>query len=91
MYVNNELGTINPIKEIANLVKEKSILFHSDAVQALGKISLDMNDITADFLSFSAQILKLLYLRAALIIFFSVHFFFPQSSHVFCGLIYDLH
>jgi len=55
MYVNNELGTINPIKEIANLVKEKSILFHSDAVQALGKISLDMHDITADFLSFSAH------------------------------------
>ena len=41
MYVNNELGTINPIQEIANLCSDKNILFHSDGVQAFGKISID--------------------------------------------------
>ncbi len=55
MYVNNELGTINPISEIAHLSHEKEILFHSDAVQALGKIELDVNNILADFLSMSAH------------------------------------
>jgi cysteine desulfurase len=55
MYVNNELGTINPIAEIAHICHEKGILFHSDAVQALGKILIDMGDISADFLSMSAH------------------------------------
>ena len=55
MYVNNELGTINPILDIARMSHEKGILFHSDAVQALGKISLDVGDIPADFLSMSAH------------------------------------
>jgi cysteine desulfurase len=55
MNVNNELGTINPISEVAQLSHEKGIIFHSDAVQALGKISLNMNDIPADFLSMSAH------------------------------------
>ena len=55
MFVNNELGTINPISEVAQLSHDKGILFHSDAVQALGKISLNMNDIPADFLSMSAH------------------------------------
>ena len=55
MYVNNELGTINPIGEIARISHEKGILFHSDAVQALGKIPLDVTKIQADFLSMSAH------------------------------------
>lgn len=55
MYVNNELGTINPILEISRISHDKGILFHSDAVQALGKIPLDVSDISADFLSMSAH------------------------------------
>ena len=55
MHVNNELGTINPIGEISNISHEKGILFHSDAVQALGKIELDVNKIPVDFLSMSSH------------------------------------
>ena len=55
MYVNNELGTINPIFEIASISHEKGILFHSDAVQAMGKIPFDVSNIPADFLSISAH------------------------------------
>jgi cysteine desulfurase len=55
MHVNNELGTINPISEVARISHEKGILFHSDAVQALGKIPIDTNDIPADFISMSAH------------------------------------
>ena len=55
MHVNNELGTINPIKEIAEFSHKEGILFHSDAVQALGKISVDVNEIPADFLSMSSH------------------------------------
>jgi len=55
MFVNNELGTINPISEIGSLAKEKNIPFHSDAVQALGKIPLDTEKSPVDFLSMSAH------------------------------------
>jgi cysteine desulfurase len=55
MFVNNELGTINPISEIGSIAKEKNIHFHSDAVQALGKIPLDMEKSPVDFLSMSAH------------------------------------
>lgn len=55
MWVNNELGTINPIPEIASIAKEKSILFHSDAVQALGKIEINTDEVPVDFLSMSAH------------------------------------
>ena len=55
MHVNNELGTINPIFEIASISREKGILFHSDVVQALGKIPLDLSKIPADFISMSAH------------------------------------
>jgi len=55
MWVNNELGTINPINEIGNLAKENNILFHSDAVQAFGKIDLDIQQTAIDFISMSAH------------------------------------
>ena len=55
MYVNNELGTRNPIQEIAHLSQEKGILFHSDAVQAFGKIHIDVCETPLDFLSLSAH------------------------------------
>ena len=55
MAVNNELGTINPIFEISSIAKEKNVLFHSDAVQALGKIKINAEEIPVNYLSMSAH------------------------------------
>lgn len=55
MHVNNELGCINEIKEIATLCKANNIPIHSDTVQSLGKIPLDVQDLGLDFLSGSAH------------------------------------
>lgn len=55
MMVNNELGTINPIKEIAAICAAEGVPFHTDAVQALGKIPMDMQELGIDFLSASAH------------------------------------
>jgi len=55
MWASNETGMINPIKEIGEICKEKGVLFHSDAVQAVGKIPVNLKDVHVDFLSFSAH------------------------------------
>lgn len=55
MYVNNEIGTIQPIKEIANIMHGKQMLFHTDAVQAVGHIPIDVKDLNCDMLSASAH------------------------------------
>lgn len=55
MYANNEIGNIYPIKEIGDIAKKHNILFHSDGVQALGKIKIDLNDINVDMMSFSGH------------------------------------
>ena len=55
MFANNEIGVIQPIKKIAAIVKEKDILFHTDAVQAVGKIKIDVNDLGVDLLSLSSH------------------------------------
>lgn len=55
MMVNNEIGTIEPIKELASVAHDNGILFHTDAVQALGHIPLDVNDLSVDMLSASAH------------------------------------
>jgi len=55
MMVNNETGNIYPVKEIAAIAKEKGILFHVDAVQAIGKISVDVQEIGCDFLTISGH------------------------------------
>ncbi len=55
MWANNETGTIFPIKEIAEKVKEKGILFHTDAVQAVGKLKVDAVDTPFDMLSLSGH------------------------------------
>lgn len=55
IWVNNEIGTINPLKELTQLAKEKKIYLHTDATQALGKIPVSVEDIPVDLLSASAH------------------------------------
>ena len=55
MFANNEIGTIQPIKEIGALAKEKGIYFHTDAVQAIGNIPIDIKDMNIDMLSLSGH------------------------------------
>jgi len=55
IWGNNEIGSLNNIKELSLIAKEKNILFHSDATQVLGKIHIDVKSIPVDFLSFSAH------------------------------------
>lgn len=55
MWGNNEIGSLNDIKSLSSLVKERNILFHSDATQVLGKINIDVKEVPVDFLSFSAH------------------------------------
>jgi cysteine desulfurase len=55
MMANNEIGTINPIKDIGKIAKEKGILFHCDATQGVGKIPVDVQDMGIDLMSFSAH------------------------------------
>lgn len=55
MFANNEVGTIQPIKEIAQICKQHNVLFHTDAVQAVGKIPIDVKEIGVDLLSISSH------------------------------------
>ncbi|MFZ2199020.1 MAG: cysteine desulfurase NifS [Thermodesulfovibrionales bacterium] len=55
MYANNETGVLFPIKEISQLLSERGVLFHTDAVQAVGKIPIDLKSLTADMLSLSGH------------------------------------
>lgn len=55
MHVNNEVGTIQPIEEIGKIAKTKKIIFHSDAVQSVGKIPVNVNDLNVDLLTVSAH------------------------------------
>ncbi len=55
MWANNETGMIFPIQEIGEICKEKGVLFHSDGVQAVGKIPVDMQAVHVDFMSMSAH------------------------------------
>lgn len=55
MFANNEIGTIQPIKEIGSIAKENKIYFHTDAVQAIGNIKIDVDDLNIDLLSMSAH------------------------------------
>ncbi|MGN0437885.1 MAG: cysteine desulfurase NifS [Lachnospiraceae bacterium] len=55
MFANNEIGTIEPIKEIGAIAKENHILFHTDAVQAYGQIPIDVDELNIDMLSVSGH------------------------------------
>ena len=55
MYANNEIGTIEPVEEIGKIAKEHNIVFHTDAVQAIGKIPLDVDKLGIDLLSVSSH------------------------------------
>lgn len=55
MFANNEIGTIEPLREISKIAKEKNVLFHTDAVQAIGNVKFKIDDIGADMLSLSGH------------------------------------
>ncbi len=55
MYANNEIGTVQPIAEIGKLCREKKVLFHTDAVQAVGHVEIDVNTQNIDMLSISGH------------------------------------
>jgi len=55
MWANNETGMIFPIERISEFAKERGILFHTDAVQAIGKIPVDLTKVSVDYLTFSAH------------------------------------
>ena len=55
MLVNNEIGVVQPIKEIGELCRKKGIIFHSDAAQATGKVAINLEELKVDLMSFSAH------------------------------------
>mgnify|MGYP004638338775 FL=1 len=55
MFANNEIGTIEPIEQIGKIAKEHNILFHTDSVQAIGNVKIDVNKMNIDMLSMSAH------------------------------------
>lgn len=55
MYVNNETGAIQPVAEVGKITRERGILFHTDAVQAVGLFDVDVDDLNVDMLSLSAH------------------------------------
>jgi len=55
MWANNETGMIFPVEEVSAFAKEKNILFHTDAVQAIGKLKVDLTAVDVDYLTFSAH------------------------------------
>jgi cysteine desulfurase len=55
MHVNSEIGTIQPIKEIGEIAREKGIVFHTDAVQSVGKIPVNVDNLNVDLLSISSH------------------------------------
>ncbi len=55
MFANNEIGTVQPIEEIGKIAEENNVIFHTDAVQAIGKIPIDVKKLNVDLLSISSN------------------------------------
>jgi cysteine desulfurase len=55
MYANNEVGTINPIEKLGGICREKGVLFHTDAVQAVGHIPIDVSKLPVDMMTMAAH------------------------------------
>ncbi|MBV6468591.1 IscS subfamily cysteine desulfurase [Nitrospirales bacterium NOB] len=55
MFANNEIGTINPVKEIGKIAKEKGVLFHCDATQGVGKVPINVQEMGIDLMSFTGH------------------------------------
>ncbi len=55
MYVNNETGVVSPIRNMGEIARKRGVVFHTDAVQALGKMEIDLGDLPVDAASFSAH------------------------------------
>ena len=55
MFINNEIGTIEPIKEIGKICHERGVLFHTDAVQAVGHVPIDVKELNIDLLSLAGH------------------------------------
>ena len=55
MFVNNEIGVIQPMNEIGKICRENGIFFHTDAAQAVGKIPINVNDLNIDLMSISGH------------------------------------
>ena len=55
MMVNNEIGVVQPMKEIGEMCRSRKIFFHTDAAQAVGKMDVDVNDMKIDLLSISGH------------------------------------
>ena len=55
MTVNNEIGVIQPIKELGEICRKNKVFFHTDAAQAVGKIPMDVNDMKIDLMSISGH------------------------------------
>lgn len=79
MFANNEIGTIQPIREIGAIARERGVLFHTDAVQAFGQVPIDVEEMHIDMLSASAHKLNgpkgtgMLYIRSGLKIRSFIH------------------
>ena len=55
LFVNNEIGVIQPIAELGDICREKGVIFHVDAAQATGKVEIDLSQLKVDLMSFSAH------------------------------------
>lgn len=55
IFANNEIGTLNPVAELGKICAERDVLFHTDAVQALGRLAINVNDLNVDLMTLSAH------------------------------------